>query len=73
MREKACKVHNSKTTLFSKCVEKIKKQMSYIYTEEEQVTTDKSKQQDNQGGKTYISTKAFLENKLKRTIQSMKN
>ena len=47
--------------------------MSYIYTEEEQVTTDKSKQQDNQGGKTYISTKAFLENKLKRTIQSMKN
>ena len=42
--KKACKVQNSKTTLFPKCVEKIKKQMSYINTEDEHVTTDKSKQ-----------------------------
>ena len=29
--------------------------MSYINTEDEHVTTDKSKQLDNQGGKTYTT------------------
>ena len=61
-------MHNSKTTLFPKCVEKIKKQMSYIYTEEEHVTTDKSKQQDNQGGKTYTTIKNSSESKLHISI-----
>lgn len=38
--------------------------MSLIYTEDEYVTTDKSKQQDNQGGKNYTSTKVYF--KLKK-------